>query len=60
MTAELRSLAPGRYRVQLSSDGRPLGTTTPPLEVERGHYPQVKFELPPQKLCVLTIAPSQE
>ncbi len=57
MAAEFRSLMPGRYRVQLLSDGRPLGSEASPLDVERGHFAQVKFKLPPQKLCLLTVTP---
>ncbi|MEQ1858608.1 MAG: hypothetical protein ABMA13_01585 [Chthoniobacteraceae bacterium] len=52
LTADLRSLRPGAYSVQLS--GRDLPGE---LVVERGAPVLVKIELPPQKLSVLRITP---
>jgi hypothetical protein len=55
MGAELRSLSPGNYRIQLRSDGAAIVPEIPSLKVERGRIPLVKFTLPPHKLCRLAI-----
>jgi hypothetical protein len=48
LTAELRLLKPGKYRVQL--DGH-----TQTLEVKERGFASVGITLPPQKLSVLTV-----
>ena len=54
MGVELRSLAPGKYRVQLVVGGH--GQDLPAVEVKRGAFPEVKFTLPPHQLCTMKVS----
>ena len=53
MTAELRMLRPGRYRVILMRGQR--SETLGEVSVERGRFGRVSFALPPQTLCTLRL-----
>jgi hypothetical protein len=57
MGAQLRLLAPGEYRVHLTSHAQEVSDET--VRVEPGKFAVTKFELPPGKLCLLEITPTR-
>ena len=58
MTADLKLLKDGRYRVQLRGDDKTLAEL-PEMEIKQDGDGLVKLELPPQKLVVLKIEPAE-
>lgn len=54
LSAELRLLAPGRYRVELLQEGLAIGPAVRSLEV-KGPLSTMTFDLPPRKLCLLRV-----
>ncbi len=57
LVAELRLLKPGRYRVEVTAAGRPIDTPPPAELAVSGPVTPLALQLPPQQLCVLTLAP---
>ncbi len=55
LSAELRQLQPGEYRVNLLVDGQPVPLPQSSVKVERGSFPRVAFTLPPRYLVVLRV-----
>jgi len=57
MSAELFLLAPGRYRMEILEDGN---LARPPAETVSVTGPRttITFALPPQKLCLVRLAPA--
>jgi hypothetical protein len=58
MKAQLQMLAPGTYQVRLMTEAGKELSALPVATVERGHFTEVKFDLPTHQLCVLKIVPS--
>lgn len=57
MSAELRQLKPGDYRVSLSVGGKAAKLPVETVKIEKGRFSRVAFILPSQTLAVLSLQP---
>ena len=57
MSAELYLLSPGRYTLQITTDGKGAVAQPPVPFAVAGPRTRISFELPARKLCTLRVLP---